>query len=114
MNKKNPFIVDRTRLETFRTMPGKDGKAATYEFARHIGWRVGGQLDYLMKNSDFFDKDDEIAAILDRAASELSRARDLVSGTQKDDLPYAVDGEVSVIQQRAIALEQSKRRHSKL
>jgi len=80
----NPFSPDRTSYITFKDL---DGNAAPFEFARHVSWRVAGQLDYLMK-AKLFGEENEVVKILDDAARELQRARDLVSGAFEDERPY--------------------------
>lgn len=81
----NPFSLDRTKFVTFKTI---EPASAAFEYARHVSWRVRGQLDYLMQHPDGFGKDDQLATLLDGAAAELAQARDMLAGRTIDELPY--------------------------
>ena len=83
----NPFSTDRTVYATFRDT---DGHHAPVEFARHVGWRVQGQLDYMMHDSSLQGNDAAIAQLLDDAAAELKRAGDFVGRRAIDERPYKV------------------------
>lgn len=83
----NPFDQDRTAYVSFRDI-GADDQTLTYEFARHIAWRVRGQLDWMIQNAALFEQDGDIGKVLDGAAAELARARDLISRKIVDKRPY--------------------------
>ena len=75
----NPFCHDPTVYKTFTTM---DGDAPPYEFARHVAWRVQGQLDYLMKKvANGKSGHKEVQEILGKASEELARAKLMITGT---------------------------------
>lgn len=96
----NPFCQDHTVYKTFTTM---DGDAPPYEFARHVAWRVQGQLDYLMnKVVNGSSGHEELEAILDKAASELSRAKLLITGKIEDEQPYDINGKAAAEATKAI------------
>jgi hypothetical protein len=65
-----------------------DEGAAAYDYARHVSWRVQGKLDYLLNHKDLYQKDEELLALLDNAAAEMARVRDLVAGKIVDKKPY--------------------------
>ena len=95
----NPFSLDRTKYVTFTDVDGD--QTAGYEFARHAAWRVQGQLDFLLRGkrdptngaTGLFDEPETVVDVLDRAAAELQRARDLVSGRVVDERPYKIQKE---------------------
>ena len=81
----NPFSSDRTIYSSFTMI---DEGAAAYDYARHVSWRVQGKLDYLLNHKDLYQKDEELLALLDNAAAEMARVRDLVAGKIVDKKPY--------------------------
>ena len=83
----NPFAPNRTIMCSFRDV-GTDDDTHEYEYARHAAWRARGQLKWLIQNEDLFAKRDVICDALDSAASELARARDLISGKVVEKHPY--------------------------
>jgi len=86
----NPFSLDRT---VYRTFSSSDGDAPPFEFARHVAWRVRGQLDYLLRKvENGSGGHGEVTEILRDAAAELERARGLVTNTIQDERPYDTDG----------------------
>jgi hypothetical protein len=96
----NPFSQDYTVYKTFTTM---DGDAPQYEFARNVAWRVQGQLDYLLnKVQNGQQGHADVEAILERAAAELQRARDLVTNRIEDQRPYDTDGKAAAVADAAI------------
>ena len=104
----NPFAPPRTVYRTFKTMPPGEGEEmAHFEFARHVAWRVSGQMDYLLKKADFFGKDKKVAlaGLLSRAAEELNRARGLILGETEEELPYKLDDQkLETVKQAADSL----------
>lgn len=105
----NPFSEDKTIYVSFRDI---EPASAPFEFARHVGWRVRNQLEYLMRAKLFGEQNDnEIVALLNGtssrqhtdprrcaslllphylagAATELSRAAALISRDEVDLRPY--------------------------
>ena len=89
----NPFSRDATIYRTFTTM---DGDAPQYEYARHVAWRVQGQLDYLLRKVRNGQKGHgEVVGILEGASSELQRAHDLITNRIEDERPYDIDGDAA-------------------
>ena len=80
----NPFASDPTLFTSFKKI---EAHAAPFEYARHVAWRVRGQLDYLMRQP-LFGEDETIVQMLADAARELASARDLLSGREEQLLPY--------------------------
>jgi hypothetical protein len=72
----NPFSKDRTVYVSFRDV---DGPAVQFEFARHVAWRVRGQLDYLLHQAQGFGKDDEVGEG-GRSCSEEAAAAEHTQG----------------------------------
>lgn len=96
----NPFVADKTVYKTFTTM---DGDAPPFEFARHVAWRVQGQLDYLLtKVANGKDGHGDVKAILERAGAELQRAHGLITNRIEDERPYDVDGRAAAEADAAI------------
>ena len=52
-------------------------------------------------------QDGDLAAMLDRAAGELGRARDLISGKVRDQMPYAISGDVAAAADAASSADSS-------
>jgi hypothetical protein len=76
----------------YRTFSTMDGDAPPYEFARHVAWRVQGQLDYLLTRvANGSSGRRELEQLLHNAGAELLRARDLITNTIQDDRPYDVE-----------------------
>jgi len=97
----NPFSPDHTVYKTFTTM---DGDAPPYEFARHVAWRVQGQLEYLMTQVQNGQRGrEEVVAILNGAAAELQRAKGLITEELEDERPYDIDGAAAAAADEAIA-----------
>lgn len=97
----NPFSKDSTVYKTFTTM---DGDAPPYEFARHVAWRVQGQLDFLirqMRNGGQGKMEAEV--ILKAAAAELQRAHGLITNQIEDERPFDVDGASAAAANAAIS-----------
>ena len=109
----NPFTPDSTVFRTFQTMKDGEGEdRAPYEFARHVAWRVSGQMGYLLNEDSMFggERRGDVTAVLDRAAAELARARDLISGKAVEEAVYATEGEASQQAGRAIKMYEEKKK----
>jgi len=57
------------------------------DFARHVAWRVQGQMSHIL-NGDFWGKKDQLAQILDDASVQLKATRSLISDEAVDFKPY--------------------------
>ncbi len=99
----NPFSPDRTVFSTFLSIEGAE--ITPFEFARHVAWRVQGQLEYLKRANLFGGKEQARALerLLEHAAAELARAKALIAGDVQDERPYDVDGDFAQQADRAIA-----------
>eukprot|EP00441_Pelagodinium_beii_P040944 CAMPEP_0197628718 /NCGR_PEP_ID=MMETSP1338-20131121/6899_1 /TAXON_ID=43686 ORGANISM="Pelagodinium beii, Strain RCC1491" /NCGR_SAMPLE_ID=MMETSP1338 /ASSEMBLY_ACC=CAM_ASM_000754 /LENGTH=900 /DNA_ID=CAMNT_0043199711 /DNA_START=52 /DNA_END=2754 /DNA_ORIENTATION=- len=57
------------------------------DFARHMAWRVQGQMDHLL-NGNFWGKTDQVVKVLDEASKQLNATKSLISGQTTDVKPY--------------------------
>ena len=108
----NPFAEQRTVYQTFRSMVGDEGEhLAPFEYARHVAWRISGQMDYLLNKADYFGKDKRVALaeVLRRAAEELARAKSLILDETKEEIPYQLNADK--IQSVRQVFEASKGQH---
>jgi hypothetical protein len=78
---------------------------------------VKGQLDHLLHKADYFGKEQDIAAALDRSMKELQRAKDLVTGAIEDEKPYVSvedDADGRKTEERKKEMAKRKKQPSKL
>lgn len=110
----NPFAADRTIYVAFRDVDSEQ-RTYGYEFARHVAWRVAGQLEHLVGSGEaLMGRDSDVVTLLANAEAELGRAKELISGRRVDRRPYKTrDGEADEAQ-AGVVVEESNRPRSRL
>jgi hypothetical protein len=76
------FAQDNTRTVKFTKDPEN---IMAWEMAKHTAWRVGGQLDYLIDESDPNQMDPQaFADYLNESAAKLQRAANIILDLEDD------------------------------
>lgn len=84
---RNVFSKDNTKLSTFRDQSKDPENIANLEFARHISWRVIGQLCYIFENMNYSrDNTKDISDIFNNAIYELNKSEKIITKKNPSDL----------------------------